>query len=218
MDMLALLFECADRGVFSTGGKPWTDREIAAAVGGDIAENLSCLEELLSKGVARRNSSGAIFSARMVRDQQTRIAERDKKRNQRAICPDVVPVIVPPLSVNEDVSEFVYELLKIYPNTKHKTKPTFIEESKACEALARDGKERVFQGTRAFAEAYARWPASDRRFAPGFVKFMESQEYLADPQKWERGKTNESAMAIIDRLARDDDQETGIGAAQGGNR
>ncbi len=83
IDMLAVLWECADRGVFSTGGEPWTDREIAAAIGGDIAENLTCLRELLRKRVARRNSFGSVFSARMVRDETDRACTKTRVQNHR---------------------------------------------------------------------------------------------------------------------------------------
>jgi hypothetical protein len=73
IDMLCLFFECEDRGVLSTGGVPWSDEDIAAATGGDIAEGLDALAELLRKGVARRNEFGAIYSRRMVRDEQIRL-------------------------------------------------------------------------------------------------------------------------------------------------
>lgn len=82
-DMLCLMFECADRGVLATGGTPWSDEEIAAAATGDLSEGLACISELLRKGVAHRNSSGAIFSKRMVRDEQKRRADRERKRNSR---------------------------------------------------------------------------------------------------------------------------------------
>lgn len=72
IDLLCLMFECEDRGVLSTGGEPWSDEDIAAAVGGDHSEVLSCLRELLRKGVAHRNQSGAIFSRRLVRDEKLR--------------------------------------------------------------------------------------------------------------------------------------------------
>jgi hypothetical protein len=81
VDILCLMFECEDRGVLSTGGEPWSDEDIAAAVGGDIAEGLSCISELLRKGVAHRNQSGAIFSRRMARDEQIR-QERTKAGKQ----------------------------------------------------------------------------------------------------------------------------------------
>jgi hypothetical protein len=72
IDMLCLMFECDTRGVLSAGGVPWSDQEIAAAIGGDIAGGLSCIDELLRLGVAHRTESGAIYSRRMVRDEELR--------------------------------------------------------------------------------------------------------------------------------------------------
>ena len=106
--MLALMFECADRGVFSTGGRPWSDLEIAAAVGGDIAENQACIAELLLKGVAHRNESGAIFCKRMVRDQQGRLQtqERVKKHRSNGSC----NAVVTPLYEQEQEQEVGFEV------------------------------------------------------------------------------------------------------------
>jgi len=72
VDMLCLMAGCEERGVLATGGIPWTDDEIAVAVGGAITENLLALNELLTKGVAHRRKSGAVFSPRLVRDEQIR--------------------------------------------------------------------------------------------------------------------------------------------------
>lgn len=77
IDMLCLMFECDERGVLASGGVPWGLDEIARAVGGAPDVALSCVEELLAKGVASRNGSGAIFSRRLVRDEQIR-TERSK--------------------------------------------------------------------------------------------------------------------------------------------
>lgn len=77
IDILCLMFECSDRGVLATGGVPWTDQEIAAAVGGDISDGVECVAELLRKGVAYRNQAGAIFCKRMVRDEQIRKARSE---------------------------------------------------------------------------------------------------------------------------------------------
>ena len=103
IDMLAVAFECADRGVFATGGEPWKDKEIAEAIGGSIAKNLTCLRELLRKGVARRNELGAIYSSRMVRDEQERRTNSARKQNQRLRekCHANVTHSVTPLSVSE---------------------------------------------------------------------------------------------------------------------
>lgn len=75
MDMLCLMFECEDRGVLSTDKTAWSDEEIASATSGDVKEGISCISELLRKGVAHRNEYGAIYSTRMVKDEKVR-AER----------------------------------------------------------------------------------------------------------------------------------------------
>lgn len=72
MDALCLMFECDERGVLATAGVPWSDEEIARAIGGDLSQTLSCVRELVDKSVISRNSSGAIYSRRMVRDEQKR--------------------------------------------------------------------------------------------------------------------------------------------------
>lgn len=83
MDMLCLAFECEDRGVLASGGQPWTDAEISAAVTGPTDVVLSCISELLSKGVCGRNKSGAIFSKRMVRDEKERTIWRQRQKKHR---------------------------------------------------------------------------------------------------------------------------------------
>jgi hypothetical protein len=72
IDMLCLMHECEDYGVLASADVPWSDHEIAGAIGGDISENLACISELLRKGVATRNHLGAIFSKRMARDENKR--------------------------------------------------------------------------------------------------------------------------------------------------
>lgn len=72
MDMLCIAFECDERGVLISQGTPWTDDEIAGAIGGDQSATLSHIAALLRKGVAKRRNDGAIFSARLVRDESKR--------------------------------------------------------------------------------------------------------------------------------------------------
>jgi hypothetical protein len=104
MDMICLMFECPVRGTFISGdGVAWLDREIAEAVGGDVATNLECLAELLSKGVAKRNAQGAIFSRRLVRDEEQRRSgnERVRKHRSNGECNAVVTPPVTPLYEEE---------------------------------------------------------------------------------------------------------------------
>lgn len=72
IDMLCLMHECEERGVLATAGAAWSDEEVAQAIGGDHQRTLSCVASLVVKGVVSRNSSGAIYSRRMVRDENKR--------------------------------------------------------------------------------------------------------------------------------------------------
>lgn len=95
VDLMCLMFECEERGVLATAGQPWSDDEIAQAVGGDRDVALSCLRELVGKGVAGRNQSGSVYCRRMVRDEEKRkaAANRQKKcRQSRARHGPVTPI------------------------------------------------------------------------------------------------------------------------------
>lgn len=72
MDMLCLMFECDERGYLITEGNPWTIEEIASACGGALDQTTLLIDELLKKGVAKKDDRGSIYSARMVRDEGTR--------------------------------------------------------------------------------------------------------------------------------------------------
>lgn len=70
IEILCLAFESEKRGVLVTGKTPWTKEEIAYAIGGDLKENLQAIEELLNKKILKIDKKGAIYSARMVRDEE----------------------------------------------------------------------------------------------------------------------------------------------------
>lgn len=74
IDVLCLMFECEQRGVLATAGQAWTDDEIVQAVGGDHDVTLTCLRELIDKRVAFRNETRAVYSKRLVRDEEQRNA------------------------------------------------------------------------------------------------------------------------------------------------
>lgn len=74
IDMMCLMHECDERGVLATAGRAWSEDEIASAVGGDQQATLACIRELVEKQVARRRGAGAIYSARMTRDEAIRKA------------------------------------------------------------------------------------------------------------------------------------------------
>jgi hypothetical protein len=208
MDMLCLLFECPVRGAFvDASGKPWSDEEIAEAIGGDVGANLGHIAELVSKGVAQRNTRGAIFSRRMVRDEQNRQSATERKRKQRSGHTHVTP-----MSVNESEDETarqsklfeeekktidnpnstIHEIGHFYPANSHlRNRPLpQTQQDAISESIARDGVEPVLSGTKAFAEKVANWPASELRFIPNPIKFYTESQYLKKPEFWERKKEN----------------------------
>ena len=208
MDMLCLLFECPSRGAFvDASGKPWSDEEIAEAIGGDAGANLVHIAELVSKGVAQRDNRGAIFSRRVVRDEQNRRAATERKRKERSSHTRVTP-----LSVNESENEIgkqsklfeeekkvvhnstlaVEQIGHLYPANSHLTGRPLpsAQQNAISEAIARDGIDQVLSGTRNFLEKTANWPSSELRFIPNPVKFYTEGQYLKNPDFWERKKEN----------------------------
>lgn len=212
MDLLCLLFECPVRGVFvDASGKPWSDEEIAEAIGGDIGANLGYIAELVSKGVAQRDTRGAIFSRRMVRDEQNRRSATERKRKERSSHTRVTP-----MSVNEDeigrqsklfveVKEFeeekkmivnlssvVDEVGHLYPANSHLKGRSLSQpqQDAIAEAIAKDGPDIVLAGTKTFADKVENWPSTDLRFIPNPVKFYTEGQYLKKPEFWERRKEN----------------------------
>lgn len=208
MDMLCLLFECPVRGVFvDASGKPWSDAEIAEAIGGDIGANLGHIAELVSKGVAQRDTRGAIFSRRMVRDEQTRRSAAERKRKERSGHTTVTPMsvnesedeigkqsklFVEEKRMTDDLSSTVDQIGHLYPANSHlKGRPLpQIQQDSIAQAVARDGADPVLSGTRSFAEKVVNWPSTDLRFIPNPVKFYTEGQYLKKPEFWERRKEN----------------------------
>jgi len=72
INLICLSYECEEVGVFSTAGQPWPDRDVAAAVGGDIAEILRAIDELIAKRVLERSKGGSLMCPRVVRDEEFR--------------------------------------------------------------------------------------------------------------------------------------------------
>jgi hypothetical protein len=212
MDLLCLLFECPVRGVFvDASGKPWSDDEIAEAIGGDIGANLGHIAELVSKGVAQRDTRGAIFSRRMVRDEQNRRSATERKRKERSSHTRVTPMSVNESEIGrqsklfvegkefeeekkmiDNLSSAVDQVGHLYPANSHlKGRPLPQPQQEAIsEAIARDGLDPVLSGTQSFADKVVNWPPTDLRFIPNPVKFYTEGQYLKKPEFWERRKEN----------------------------
>jgi hypothetical protein len=97
IDILDVMFLNVIRGVACTEDEiAWTDIEIAQAIGGDVIANIESINELLAKGVCRRNKTGAIYSKRMVADEKERTLAKERMRKMRRSA-NVTTVVTPML-------------------------------------------------------------------------------------------------------------------------
>ncbi len=201
MDMICLLFECPVRGVFvDAGGRPWGDEEIAVAIGGDTTSNLECIAELLAKGVAQRDARGAIFSRRMVRDEQERQAAKERKRKQRAGQSSVSegnryenegqPSLFKKTDPVTDELAAVDRIAQLHPANEHLKNKAIPHPQRVAiaDAVARDGEDAVLSGTKNLAEGVAHWESTELRFVPNPVRFYQEGGYLKRPETWQRNR------------------------------
>ncbi len=76
IELMCIMHEATPYGVLAVNSKPMTDVQIGRAVGEPVGAVQELLHELESSGVFSRDEDGAIFSRRMLRDEEF--------RNQRA--------------------------------------------------------------------------------------------------------------------------------------
>lgn len=121
MDTTCIMFECDPRGVLITGGRVWSDRDWAAAVGGNGDVTLGCIRELVETGAVKQRGresqgfvfehadilegipTGAYYSFRLVRDEYHRVLGRERQaefrsRKRNAESNGVVTGVSPPSS------------------------------------------------------------------------------------------------------------------------
>jgi len=86
----------------------------------------------------------------------------------------------------EDLDRRTIEVASLYPKIKDAFHlPRDVAEVIAA-AIARDGRDAVWTGTKSFKEVTDRWPVSERQFIPSPQKFYRESKYLTDPREWER--------------------------------
>lgn len=125
INLLCLMFQSEERGVLITGSRAWSEMDCASAIGGNRDAALNLIRELLDKGVAQRRSDGAIFSARMVRDEHLRKVRKKNgfggkvSRNQSKPPEDEDEEIAAQGESGErgtdDLDEMVAEIYSVYP-------------------------------------------------------------------------------------------------------
>jgi hypothetical protein len=105
-DLLCYMWESTERGVMiKSNGKIYNDTEITRMVGMDNQNSGTWLTILLENGVCQRREDGAIYSRRMVRDEeirQTRITSGSKGGNPALLDKGKVKKVINQLSENEN--------------------------------------------------------------------------------------------------------------------
>ena len=197
--MNCLMFYSEERGVLISGGKPWTDEEVAAAVRGEYMTNLRDIAELLDKGVAYRDSRGAIFCKRMVRDEAER--QKTKKRVQKHRSNgDVTPSVTPlkrPCTVTETVTEIIptrfkledfdghdefESLCQVYPKAERSiaAQTRYFEAVEWCVDNKHISRKEAASYVKQRAELYA----SICKFQKGLTKWLEDKTFEQPESAW----------------------------------
>lgn len=217
-DILDVMFLNCVRGVAcNEDGTPWADHEIARAIGGDLIENVQSINELIAKGVARRNSSGALFSRRMVADEKERTLASVRMRKHRNPSSDIVTanetVKLRPSSGDGKGTGSASKVLRTISEESisviYQCYPRKVGKGAAYKAIAHalqrllrgeDSPDRLFhslddatvylvQRTRLFAST----PAGQAgQYTPHAATWYGQRRYLDDEAEWsKRGDENE---------------------------
>ena len=203
IDMLCLMFECEERGVLMTNGRAWSKDEIARAVGGDQGVTLACIQELLDSRVARIRSNSAVYSHRMVLDEQIRsaraaagyvggkqkaskrLAKRLAKRGSSSSSSSSDNPCKPPKRSASKI-EAIYDA---YPR-KEARRVALAEISRALDRICgkpeppEDPEAWLLAKVQAYAADVAKWPKEDRQFVPHPRTWFHQDRFDDDPHGW----------------------------------
>ena len=98
IDLLCLMWECPERGYLKSGNQIWNEKQIRTATGANAFQLKTLLRVLLKNGVlSKRESDGAIYSRRMVREELERTRWRESK-GKKAADSRLFPADFPPIS------------------------------------------------------------------------------------------------------------------------
>jgi len=224
-DVLDVMFLNSVRGVAcNEDGSPWSDQEIARAIGGDLIENIESINELIAKGVARRNSSGAIFSKRMVADEKERSDTKLRVRRFRTdsvtanetvklrTCTGDGTATTPDVVFKKITEPIIQEIYKNYPR-KEGRGAAFKAIAAALERILRgedspgelfhsmdDAVIYLIQRVKLFASSPAGQAGA---YTPHPTTWFNQKRYLDDESNWSRhgNETSKGEQRVTDNRA-----------------
>jgi hypothetical protein len=82
--------------------------------------------------------------------------------------------------------DLVQEIAALHPKIHDAFHLTKEVSSAIAAAVARDGRERVWAGTKSMADAVTKWPKEEMRFLSSAPRFFRESQYRKDPREWER--------------------------------
>ncbi len=103
---------------------------------------------------------------------------------------------------NGNLDAVVMEIAKLYPKVLDPQHLPHDVEVAIVEAVARDGRDLVFAGTKSMAEVVRKWDKAEFNFIPGAAKFFHESQYRRDPKTWSRDVVKrETTGAVHDTRA-----------------
>lgn len=101
-----------------------------------------------------------------------------------------------------DLESAVLQIAALYPKVRDPHHISQEVQHAIAEAVARDGRDLVWAGTKNMAEAVSRWPRSELKFIPAAGRFFRESQYRTEPAEWERGSDGKRANKTIERAQR----------------
>ena len=83
IDIICLMWKCPDRGVLRTNGHPWSDQQIAQALGIPLKAAKAVVSELIDAGVTAKDADGSLSCRRIVREEEERKGDRERQQRHR---------------------------------------------------------------------------------------------------------------------------------------
>lgn len=228
MDVLCLMFESDERGKLVTSALQWTLQDIAEAISGDTATNLSHLKELLAKGVMRQDESGCYYSNRLVKDELVRKQTKERVRQLRSRNADVT-VDVTPLYEDEDEEKAVDVVVDLKePNFAELIYADYPRKVGKAASLKAIGKALLkIQRHNSFNELdaaqflhkavieYSRSPAGNRgEYTPHCATWMNQERWTDDRTEWQKDYRNGTNQSVNRSRARQDAQRDELRRAE----